>query len=179
MRWDNQSLEIPRLSVRPICHKYRFCPRCRKELAAEYQSCPECVHWLGEKPLERTEWQLAPTKKIATMALARYELIGASALSLRLVCNSAPPDKEISALKEVIGEIVTIESSATCEVAGRGWLIWTTEGLRRAFRLGSEFERRMLASLPRLQNVLLHAARIRWGIWIDQSLCRSTDRMDR
>ena len=25
-----------------------------------------------------------------------------------------------------------------------------------------------MASLQRLQNVLLHTARIRWGIWIDQ-----------
>jgi hypothetical protein len=47
--WDNQSLEIPRLSVQPISDKYRFCPRCRKGLAAKYQSCPECVHWLGER----------------------------------------------------------------------------------------------------------------------------------
>ena len=80
------------------------------------------MHWLGEKPLKRTEWQLTPAK-IGTTAPARYELIGASALSLRLVCNSATPDREITALAEVIGEIVTIGNDAACEVAGHGWLI--------------------------------------------------------
>jgi hypothetical protein len=167
MTWHNQSLEIPRLGIKAESYKYRFCPRCRKELPAKHQSCPECVHWLGEKPLERTEWWLTPAM-IRTTAPARYELIGASALSLRLVCNSAPPDREITALAEVIGEVITIEDSAACEVNGHGWLIWTTEGLRQAFRLGCELERRLVASLPRLQKALFHTARIRWGIWIDQ-----------
>ena len=55
-----------------------------------------------------------------------------------------------------------------CEVAGYGWLTWTGEGLRQAFRQGCEIERRLSAALPRLKSVFLHTASGRWGIWIDQ-----------
>jgi AAA ATPase domain len=93
---------------------------------------------------------------------------GTSALSLRIVCGHPPADRQIAQLAEVVEEIVTTADSAACGVAGCGWLIWNSEGLRRVFRVGCEIERRLAASLPRLENVFLHTASFRWGIWIDQ-----------
>ncbi|MGB8114430.1 MAG: hypothetical protein WCF22_11685, partial [Candidatus Sulfotelmatobacter sp.] len=68
----------------------------------------------------------------------------------------------------VFSEILAATNNPICEMAGHGWLVWTTEGLRRAFRQGCEIEQRLAASLPRLESILLHSASIRWGIWIDQ-----------
>lgn len=162
-----QPLEVRSLCVRAVSYKYRYCPRCSLEWPANYKSCPECVHWLGDDPLERTEWQVVPAT-IAASATERYELIGAGALALRLVCGDAPSDAQMADLAELIAEIVAVTNGGVCEVAGYGWLIWTGEGLRQAFRQACEIERRLAASLPRLKNVLLHVASGRWGIWIDQ-----------
>jgi hypothetical protein len=77
MEWHSRSLEIRRLCTRAVFYKYRYCPRCSLEWPAKYQSCPECAHWLGDHPLERTEWQLAPAKTPAP-GVERHELIVAS-----------------------------------------------------------------------------------------------------
>lgn len=167
MEWQGQSAEAHGLCVRAVSYQYRFCPRCRREWPAKHQSCPECVHWLGDQPLERTEWQVAPAK--ATCSVSRsYELIGASALILRVVSGHPPADKQMTQMAEVIREIVTISNGPACEVAVHGWLVWSVEGLRQAFRVGCEIAQRLAASLPQLERLLLHCATIRWGVWIDQ-----------
>jgi hypothetical protein len=69
----------------------------------------------------------------------------------------------------VISEILeTASDHETCEVAGHGWFAWTTKGLRETFRLGCKIEYHLIASLPRLESILAHAASIRWGSWTDQ-----------
>ena len=84
MEWPSQTREVHGLCARAVSYKYRYCPRCRCEWPARQKSCPECVHWLGDQPLERTEWQLAPAQS-GFSAPQSCELIGASALILRLV----------------------------------------------------------------------------------------------
>jgi hypothetical protein len=117
--------------------------------------------------LERTEWQLSPAKS-SFSAPQRYELVGASALILRIV-GHPPAEERTSMIAGVISEILAATNNPTCEVAGHGWLVWM-EGLRRAFRQGCEIEQWLIESLPRLEHILLHTASIRWGIWIDQYL---------
>jgi hypothetical protein len=167
MEYHNQSLHADSLGAQSISYQYRFCPRCRREWPAKHQSCPECVHWLGDKPLERLEWQLAPVNG-SKLARATYELIGASVLILRVVSEHPPSAEQIAQIAEIIREITAVANGATYEVARRGWIVWTSEGLRHAFRLGHEVERRLTGSLPQLESTFLHSARIRWGIWIDQ-----------
>jgi hypothetical protein len=163
-----QSPEARGLHVRAVPYKYRYCPRCRREWPAKHESCPECVHWLGEQPLERTEWQLAPANT-NPLGPKRYELVGASALILRLVCDRAPSQEQIAEMADVIGKILAVaHSGAAYAVAEHGWLVWTMEGLREAFRLAGEVEQRLVALFPRLESVLLHGANVRWGIWTDQ-----------
>jgi hypothetical protein len=167
---EQHAQEIPRghaLCTRALTYRYRFCPRCRREWPADHKSCPECVHWLGEQPLERTEWQLAPARTDSS-ASQSYELIGASAFVLRIVAGQPPADKQLAKITEVISEILAVASNAPCEVGEHGWLVWTMEGLRRSFRMGLEIEQRLTASLPRLERILLHSVSIRWGVWIDQ-----------
>lgn len=167
MEWRNEPREVNGLCVRALLHKYRYCPRCRCEWPTSQKSWPECVHWLGDQPLERTEWQLSPAKS-GFSTLQRYELIGASALILRIVGSYPPTEDQMAVIAGVISEILAATNNPTCKVAGHGWLVWTMEGLRRAFRQGREIEHWLAASLPRLESILLHTATIRWGIWIDQ-----------
>jgi hypothetical protein len=167
MEWRSEPREANDLSARAVLHKYRYCPSCRREWPANHKSCPECVHWLGDQPLERTEWQLSPAKNSFSTP-KRYELVGASALILRIVGSRPPAEEQMAVIAGVISEILAATNNPICEMAGHGWLVWTTEGLRRAFRQGCEIEQRLAASLPRLESILLHSASIRWGIWIDQ-----------
>ncbi len=154
--------------VRAVLYKYRYCPRCRREWSAKHQSCPECVHWLGEQPLERTEWQLAPAAKSGSEP-KRYELMSASALMLRLVCEHPPSEPLLIDVGNSVREIFAVaDPGVIAEVPEHGWLVWTIEGLRQAFRLAGELEQQIITSLPRLENVLLHGAKIRWGLWTDQ-----------
>ena len=167
MEWRSEPREVNGLGARAELHKYRYCPSCRREWPANHKSCPECVHWLGDQPLERTEWQLSPAKNSFSTP-QRYELVGASALILRIVGSRPPAEEQMAVIASVISEILAATNNPICEMAGHGWLVWTTEGLRRAFRQGCEIEQRFAASLPRLESILLHTAKIRWGIWIDQ-----------
>jgi AAA ATPase domain len=64
--------------------------------------------------------------------------------------------------------MLAVAGCAACGIGDQGWLIWTKEGLRRAFRLGFELERQLIALLPKLEKILCHSGSIRWGMWIDQ-----------
>lgn len=167
MQAPGQLLQGEHLSVQAATYKFRYCPRCRREWPAKHQSCPECVHWLGDRPLERTEWKLAPQRRRFSVPQS-YELVGASALALRLVRDPPPDDEQSAAIADVIGEMLAVPIGAICATADQGWLVWTKEGLRRAFRIGCEIEQRLTASLPQLEKILHHSGSVRWGIWVDQ-----------
>lgn len=155
--------------IRPVSYQYRFCPRCHREWPPKHRSCPECAHWLGAQPLQRTEWQVAPTR-VDTTTAENYEQISASALVVRVVHEHALTDKQSVAIADIVGEVIAASDGAICEIADQGWLVWTLEGARRAFQQGREIEQRLTASIPRLQKILLHCGKIRWGVWIDQYL---------
>jgi AAA domain len=177
MEWSSRSPKLHSLRVRAITYQYRYCPRCGVEWPANYTSCQECAHWLGDHPQERTEWQVAPAP-IGVSEPKRYELVGASAFSLRLVCGHAPADAQLFELATLIRGIVTTKLGGVCEVDRCGWLIWTGEGLRNAFRQGCEIEARLAATVPRIKNIFLHTVGVRWGIWIDQYIV-PFDRQDK
>lgn len=161
------STTIRGLGPRAVSYKYRHCPRCRLEWPAKYQSCPRCVHWLGNAPLERTEWQLVPEPS-GFMAAQSYELVGANAVVLRLVRDDPPASEQTAAVAAVMGAVFATGDDFICPVADHGWLIWTKEGLRQAFRTGLEIEKRLRASLPQLEKIFVYSGNIRWGMWTDQ-----------
>jgi hypothetical protein len=161
-----QIVETRGLSARAVSYKYRHCPRCRRDWAADHTSCRECCHWLGEQPLERMEWQLFPKNGVPSEP-RRYECIGASAVLLRLVCAYLSA-RQLGQLAEPVAEIFRKEDDAiTCEVNQHGWLVWTMEGLRAVFFDGLKIEQRLQRLLPRLESIV-PGARVRWGIWLDQ-----------
>lgn len=168
MRYSSYSLNDD-LQARPVSYKYRYCPRCRREWPEKHQSCPECVHWLGDKPLERTEWQLAPRPRVSSTQ-PNYELVGASAVVLRIVRDLPPSDGERAAIAKLMDDTLSVANGTACEIAEQGWLVWTQRGLRVAFLIGCEIESRLKALLPRLQRILHHSTGIRWGVWVDQYL---------
>jgi hypothetical protein len=160
-------LPTPDLGARAVAYSYRYCQSCCRELPARHNSCPHCARWLGEKPFTRTEWQLVP-QGIVPSPPAGYELIGASALVLRLVCAHPPDRKQMVQLAEVINDLCPVGNDSLCEISGHGWLAWTAAGLRCAFRQGRDVEQRMISLQPRLEKILSHVGGVRWGIWIDQ-----------
>lgn len=166
MEQVTQSVEAHGLRARAVTYRYRFCPRCRREWPARHQSCPDCVHWLGDQPLQRIEWVVAPATIVARVP-ERYELAGASALILRIVSDHPPSDKQLAETAGVIRDILAVPS-AQCEVPARGWLICATQDMRRAFCLGCEIGEGLATSLPRLEGIFVHCASVRWGVWIDQ-----------
>jgi hypothetical protein len=150
-----------------MTYKYRYCPSCRREWPAKHSSCPNCVRWLGDRPLERTEWNVGPAAR-ETFACARYELIGGTAIRLRILVDS--PLHDILAmiadpLKQALG---ADDHRSTRAVPGHGWLVWTTVGLRRAFLQGLDIEERLTTTLRRLEGALHGSGRFRWGAWVDQ-----------
>jgi hypothetical protein len=147
-----------------VAYLYRYCPRCRREWPAERTSCQECCHWLGERPLERTEWQLSPADGASSIPY-RYELVGANALVLRLVSTFISVD-QLRKFVDPLREILPSGRKAVCGVAEQGWVIWT-EGLPAAFREGEEIARRLEVSLPLVERII-PGTRLRWGIWTEQ-----------
>lgn len=164
-----RSIEIGDLHSRSVAYQYRYCPRCRREWPAKHQSCPECVHWLGDRPLTRIEWQVSPQQGFCSVP-QNYELVGASALILRLVRDARPSGEQSVAVAAVIGDLLAVANGAVRGIAGYGWLVWTRGGLRQAFRVGREIEQRLKAFVPQLERALQCTAGIRWAIWIDQYL---------
>lgn len=167
MAFSRPSFQAQVPSTRAVSYQYRYCPRCHREWPAKHQSCPECVCWLGDRPLNRTEWQLTPTRLFFPVPQS-YERVGACALILRVVSDSSPSDDQNSELAKVVCQILRVADGNVCDIADQGWLIWTKEGSRRAFQIGFELEKRLIALLPQLENILCHIGRLRWGLWIDQ-----------
>lgn len=155
------------LCARPIVCRYRYCPTCRREWPARDASCPTCRRWLGEQPLERTEWRIAPPRRESPPSTG-YEVIAAGAVVLRLIANDAAhvPIQAIAVMLRE--ELQHGKTSSSCPVPERGWLVWTKEGLRPAFLQALEIAGRLTASLRRLEQNLPLAGRFRWGIWLDQ-----------
>ena len=92
----------------------------------------------------------------------------ATPVVLRIVADQLT-DHQLLELTGVVDDIhLPMEQSSTSDVGEYGWLVWTVDGLRRVFRHALETERRMTASLSRLNGIQLRNARIRWGIWTDQ-----------
>ena len=170
MEREDARLDPNPLKVRPISYQYRFCPRCHRELPARYESCPECAHWLGESPLMRTEWQLVPVEDSRTAVARSYDLIGASALILRIICPSPPSDVQQAGLVRRLDEILAAAGGTAFGIAEHGWLVWTREGLRQSFRQACEIEQRLASASPRFGGALQHIGQIRWGMWLDQYL---------
>lgn len=161
----------------PIRYRYRYCPRCQREWPERFTSCPQCVHWLGEHPLERAEWRVIPIEKRAS-ATKCYKLVGASALVVRLVSERCPSAAQVAAVTDFIGGLLAVpDKSSVYAVAGHGWLIWTQSGLRDALHRGRQLERHLVERLPLLDRTLLVSAKVRWGIWIDQYIV-NVDRKD-
>jgi AAA ATPase domain len=160
-------LEGQGLQIRAVPYRYVYCPRCRSEWPSKHKSCPECIHWLGEQPLERTEWQLAPATKCSSEP-KRYELVSASALILRFASEHPPFERQIADAGNLVRELFSeIDRGVINAVAEHGWLVWSSEGLRHAFGLACELERRLVASLT-LRKHTLHGAKVRWGLYTDQ-----------
>ncbi len=168
-----------RLDVRAVAYTFRYCETCRREWPARHQSCPLCVRWLGDRPQERTEWQIVPERVHANASTeippgpdARV-LVGASALVLR-VLSVRPPDAALFRATPVLRTVLCAPASssevtgALCPIAGQGWLFATTPGLRRAFLDALALEQRLRMALPQLAAIL--GGRIRFGIWLDQYL---------
>ncbi len=156
------------LLAKAVPYRYRYCPRCCHEWPAIQTSCPQCVHWLGDRPLQRTEWQLSP-RRARCSTPEHYELIVASALMIRVVAAQSPNENQLAQTTNAITDFLALEQGrAVCEVPGHGWLVWTTEGARHALRQGLEIERGLIQALPRLERAFSYAAKVRWGIWIDQ-----------
>ena len=74
MERSSRSPTFRSLSTRAISYQYRYCPRCGVEWPASCTSRRECAHWLGDHPLVRTEWQVAPAA-IGASASESYEMI--------------------------------------------------------------------------------------------------------
>ena len=148
--------------ARPIVYRYRHCPTCRRDWPAKHSHCPSCVRWLGDHPLERTEWQIVPPRAEPSEAVD-YRLIGASAIILRFISDVPPKRRVATMFHEVLA--ATDEGSARA-VPDHGWLVWTTGGSRIAFLKALEIERNLTLSLRQIDGN--PTERFRWGIWIDQ-----------
>ena len=162
-----QSVEASGLRAKALSYKYRFCPNCRREWPAKHSSCPNCVRWLGDRPLERTEWQVTPIRG-ETTTTARYELIGASALIVRVI-SDRPPRDVIEMLAQPLSESLKLEHGyAACLCADHGWFLCTKRGLRRAFLLTLDIQSQLVVVLRQTEEKLHGSMRFRWGIWLDQ-----------
>jgi len=166
-RINGRSSELLQLQARPITYIYRYCPNCQREWPAKHSSCPVCVHWLGDRPLERTEWKLAPSTHDPLTA-AGYERVHANALTLQITCSHVVEDVFTKIAQELNLILQSGGDRFTLAVPEQGWLIWTKEGPRRAFQQGLEFEGRLAVSLEQLERLLYRPRLFRWGLWLDQ-----------
>jgi hypothetical protein len=156
-----------RLAGWPVTCRYRYCPRCRREWPAEFGQCPECTAWLGEAPLERVEWQLAPAAGSPCAATA-WEHAGTVALALRLA--GAPPSEPALAAAVPFIERMLRPGPEGCHALGVpacGWLLWTEACARTVLQAAQTLRERLDAALPDLLRTLAPGSRLRWSIWAD------------
>jgi hypothetical protein len=152
------------LDARAVRCEYRYCQHCRHEWPARHASCPLCARWLGDRPLQRTEWQIVPTAE-PLADLQGYERVGASAVILRVVSDALANDA-LAFIAAALRDALAAEH--VCRVPERGWLSWTVGDLRHAFLEAQEIERRLAAAVQRLEAGPHALGRLRWGIWLDQ-----------
>jgi hypothetical protein len=123
------------------------------------------VRWLGDRPLERTEWQVTPVGG-ETVATARYELIVAGAVIVRAI-SDYPAGDVLQMLAQPLKEALEQDDGA-CPIPDHGWFLWTKHDLRRAFLLTLDAQSRLAAVLRQMEEMLHGGVRFRWGIWLDQ-----------
>jgi hypothetical protein len=153
------------VTVLPISYRYRYCDRCRREWPAERTHCPDCRLWLGEAPLERVEWLVAPIQERVSRATG-YEHIAGSALCLRWV-GPRPPDRHLLEVAALLAQLLPAQPQGVVAVRGQGWMVWTANGVRRAFLDALALRDRLVGILPSLEMVLVPGGRLRWGLWVD------------
>lgn len=155
------------LSARSVIYRYRYCARCRREWSAERGQCPECLLWLGETPLERVEWQLAPSCSQAGTPMG-YENIGTTALCLRLA-GPCPTARQLDDAAPLLAALFRPASrgGGVLGIDGEGWLLWSSAGIRQVFLEAVGLRDRLAESLPALQRPVVLTTRVRWGIWVD------------
>ncbi len=155
------------LAGRPITYYYRYCDRCRREWPAERTQCPECLLWLGPTPRQRTEWQLAPSLPESCTPTC-YENICAAAIALRLI-GPCPADHHLRDAAALLHALFQFFSPAAdiVGVDGQGWLLWSRQGARQLFQTALSLRDRLIEMAPALQQVMVPASRLRWGIWVD------------
>ena len=158
------------LVCRPITYHYRYCDRCRREWPSERTQCPECLLWLGPSPLERIEWQLGPSSP-GSCTPTCYENICAAAIALRLI-GPCPADRHLRDAAALLRTLFRVSSPAAdiVGVDGEGWLLWSRDGARRLFQTAVSLRDRLVGMAPALQQVLVPASRLRWGIWVDDCI---------
>ena len=170
------------VDFRPVAYAFRYCETCRREWPARHQSCPLCLRWLGDRPQRRTEWQIVPERTQAIVPSGvppgpdDRTLVGASALMLR-VLSAHSPEAAVGRAAFVLRTVLHAGAGSggttktVFPIAGHGWLLATTRGLRPAFLDALALEQRLRAALPQLTAAL--GERIRFGIWLDQYLVAS------
>ncbi|MBI4185395.1 MAG: AAA family ATPase [Proteobacteria bacterium] len=155
------------LCAKGVLYRFLYCDGCRREWPAEHTSCPECLRWLGEKPQQRTEWQLVPCAH-PDLPPAGFDLMGAVALSVRVV-GFRPAEAALRAAASSLAQVLAGEPNAgVLPVAERGWMVWTRRGPRQAFRLGCALRDRLETATPGLEAAFGLGARLRWGLWVDE-----------
>lgn len=159
------------IALKAVNHEYRRCHGCQREWPAEQSHCPKCGFFLGDRPLERIDWQLVPARSNRSAAKSgqykSYEYVVAAALSLR-IAGLRQATRELHGMQGVLARILRADhGSRVCAVAQHGWFAWTREGARRAFLAGIALRDRLTRLLPEMERALLPGNRLRWGIWID------------
>lgn len=163
------------IRVAPVGYRYRYCERCRREWPAKHTHCPECVLWLGERPLVRVEWQLVPAESVVVKP-SGYECGAALALVLRVL--GSRPDEHLlgragSLLRSVFGRV---SSPRIVGVRNRGWLIWMSADARRAFMDGMEIRDALIDALPAIETSFGQGSRLRWGMIVDSYMLSCCER---
>lgn len=154
------------LAVEPVIYRYRYCDRCRREWPAKHTNCPECVLWLGEQPLERTEWQVVPVPDLMLLP-SLYEAIAASALILRVV-GQRPNHDQLSRAEALIAEILAYRRLGhIVGVPHYGWLMWNAGGVRQAFLDALRVRDALVDRLPDIERAFAQGSRLRWGLVAD------------
>lgn len=149
-----------------VDYQYRYCDGCRSEWPAGHTHCPKCARWLGDRPQQRIEWQIIPDECIHSAPVS-YEFVCAATLCLRVV-GSRPTEHQLREIRGLLAQgLAAQRRSEVLGVAGRGWLVWTNDGARRAFLVGIALRERLTSSLPVMERILSAGARLRWGVWVD------------